>query len=252
LDFKKDAEEEFLSQITPDEREKYELSKHIPLDSLKEFAEQFRSSLPEMVPTGDVNFGNEVEGVFNRPNIREGTDFIPPGPVVNEERRTDRIREEIEDSRGREQPLNERHRKLERIVWDSINPEVRTFLKEEYGGRCQICNFTFQKRDGESYFECVQLVSRTITGWIDRPGNYLCLCANCCSKFQHGEVIAKDLIQSIRESSLTGNELQFDFKLCGKDESLSYSERHLIDFKALINTDHNEDGNDTDSDGGNS
>jgi predicted restriction endonuclease len=112
-------------------------------------------------------------------------------------RRRQKTREEIDAARGREPNVNERFSRVPRKIWEAKNSSVREFLKQQYQGRCQICQETFSQRDGQPYFEGVYLVSRTRARWVDRYGNVLCLCANCSAKFLHGELIATSLLQQI-------------------------------------------------------
>lgn len=81
-------------------------------------------------------------------------------------------------------------------------------------------------------------MSRTRARWIDRPGNVLCLCANCCAKFVHGEVVADDLLQQIEgfRPSKEGGPLSPNLRivLCGRLTEIRFSERHLLDLQELV------------------
>ena len=125
-------------------------------------------------------------------------------------------------------------------VWEAKNYEVRTFLKEQYGGKCQICNSTFSKRNSEPYFEGLYLVSHTHARWLDRPGNVLCLCANCCAKFEHGTVEAKNIEEQIKswkckaEGGIKMPSLKV--RLCGEDMEIHFTEQHILDLQSLFNS----------------
>ena len=115
---------------------------------------------------------------------------------------------------------------------------------EQYDGQCQICGDTFQKRDGEPYFEGLYLVSRTQAQWIDRPGNVLCLCATCCAKFQYGSVEADDILEEVkafctRNEGGNGNPT-LHMRLCGEDVKVSFTERHLLDLQGLLKASSND------------
>ena len=123
-------------------------------------------------------------------------------------------------------------------TWKKKNEDTRTFLREQYKGRCQICDDVFYKRDGEPYFEGLYMVSRTRASWIDRPGNVLCLCPTCCAKFQHGSVEAEDIVEQIealrpRKEGDKGK-TSIAMKLCGKECQIDFSDRHLIDLQELL------------------
>ena len=132
-------------------------------------------------------------------------------------------------------------RLVARKIWESKNPEVRAFLKEQYDGHCQSCTATFPKRDGENYFEARYLVPRTDDGaaWFDRPGNALCLCATCCAKFEHGSVESPDnIVERLRSLKLKREDgtqpLSVQIRLCHEEVSLRFTERHLIDLQQML------------------
>jgi hypothetical protein len=61
---------------------------------------------------------------------------------------------------------------------------IRVLLRELHGGRCQLCSFTFEKRDGEPYFE-VHHLDPSIG---HHPTNLLVVCPNCHAQFEHATV----------------------------------------------------------------
>lgn len=68
--------------------------------------------------------------------------------------------------------------------YEGVPASLRTLLKIVYEGRCQICGFTFLKRNGEPYFEVHHIDP---TGG-HQPQNLLVLCANCHAQMEHTEV----------------------------------------------------------------
>jgi 5-methylcytosine-specific restriction endonuclease McrA len=65
-----------------------------------------------------------------------------------------------------------------------VPPGIRVLLRELHGGRCQLCSFTFEKRNGEPYFE----VHHLDPGVGHHPTNLLVLCPNCHAQFEHATV----------------------------------------------------------------
>lgn len=68
--------------------------------------------------------------------------------------------------------------------------ETRQFLMSQYKGFCQICGFTFSKKDASNYFELYDWlanVGRKANENIIHPGSSLCLCSNCHSSVKHGD-----------------------------------------------------------------
>jgi hypothetical protein len=61
---------------------------------------------------------------------------------------------------------------------------IRVLLRELHGGKCQLCSFTFKKRNGETYFELHHVDPQV----GHHPNNLLVLCANCHAQFEHALV----------------------------------------------------------------
>jgi hypothetical protein len=159
--------------------------------------------------------------------------------ISNPARRRDKTAEKIKEQQQEEPARAERFKKVPARQWEGKNNEARTFLEEEYQGRCQICDTTFPKRDGRPYFEGLYLVSYTQARWIDRPGNVLCLCATCGAKFQHGSVEAEeDVLSQVerwRASREGGSRTHaLHVKLCGEEVAIRFSERHTLDLQELL------------------
>lgn len=135
--------------------------------------------------------------------------------------------------------MSQRFKRVPAKKWEQKDNSVKHFLKEQYGGKCQICDYTFTKRNGEPYFEGLYLVSRTKAAWIDKPGNVLCLCANCCAEFEHGHVEADKISEQINvfkcvNEGGTENTAIIKLKLCGEDVELKFTERHIVDLQEIL------------------
>ena len=64
---------------------------------------------------------------------------------------------------------------------ESVPPGLRLLLREVHNGKCQLCSFTFAKRDGEPYFEIHHLDPKR----GHHPHNLLVVCPNCHAQFEH-------------------------------------------------------------------
>jgi hypothetical protein len=67
---------------------------------------------------------------------------------------------------------------------EGVPEGIRALLEVVHAGKCQLCSFTFPKRDGNPYFETHHLDP-------DRghhPANLLVVCPNCHAQFEHAEV----------------------------------------------------------------
>ena len=177
--------------------------------------------------------------LFARDGRSQPTDErVPPVPLVDAARRRSKIAAEIATGRATEPTREERFRRVGAVHWEDKNHMVRIFLRENYDGRCQICDDAFRKRDGEPYFEGLYLVSRTDSRWLDRPGNVLCLCATCCAKFMYGPVESDDIAVQVRDyrprsEGGTGDPV-LKIKLCGHDEIIKFTEAHLLELQEIL------------------
>ncbi len=119
--------------------------------------------------------------------------------------------------------------------WEAKNPETRKFLLNEYGGECQICGETFNKRDGKPYFEAVHFIRRTKARWLDHPRNALCLCANHSAQIMYGELATPDhdILNEIR-SSEEGRAYNLTIILCGESQTITFTANHMDEFRSGI------------------
>ena len=190
-------------------------------------------------------FSDKLKDALNKPGKATASPQVPEiSPVSNPERRREQTDKEIAAAREKEPHQSERQKTLPRTVWESKNPDVRSKLKQWYAGKCQICSETFQKRDGDNYFEAFYLVSRTEKGaaWLDRVGNVLCLCADCSAKFQFGPIESPaDIQKKIADLKLVNEggtqPHTVSIRLCGKDVAINFEERHLIDLQLMLKSD---------------
>ncbi|MEW2329430.1 hypothetical protein AB0880_16640 [Micromonospora chersina] len=209
------------------------------LDRMRQRQEQEQEETTAEGSFATDDFSAALETRFERP--AEVSEPIPDrdalaGRVGAPAIRRQRTRDSILDDLAGEPAPNDRFRDVGRRVWDGKNPTVRHFLLEQYAGRCQICTATFPKRDGAPYFEVIYLVSHTAAAWVDRPGNTLCLCPTCASKFLHGEVHADDLLPQIQQWSTAaegGTDSCLRIELCGQPVNIVYTEKHLLELQEM-------------------
>jgi len=249
FEFKTNIEQEFYSQF-PEKAARLELAKEIPWEKLKKLAtkeEVGEKDIEETPDYEDVDYKKELEQTFNCPQIKEHEEgHIPPDAIPEPTRRRGKIQGDIQNSKDIEPRPSERFKRVPTKKWEQKNCETKNFLKEQYYGECQICNYSFTKRDGEPYFEGVYLVSRTKAAWIDRPGNVLCLCANCSTKFMQRYVETCNILEQINAFKCvneggTEDTATIKLKLCGEDVKLIFTERHIysISLKPLVSASEN-------------
>jgi hypothetical protein len=239
------ASEADLSQFSQSERERISFALELDNDEIEMIKEKRRKERSEAVGVDEeteslVSVTEAIRDKFNRPGAdRVDHAWIHTTPVFDPERRRMRTQQEIAEAIASEPAKWQRFDRVPTKKWESKDYDTRTFLKEEYHGECQICGYAFHKRNGEAYFEGLYLVSRTKAAWIDRPGNVLCLCANCCAKLLYGEVETEgDIVEqlaSVRAYHEGGkSKAAIRFKLCSEDVALTFHERHIIDLQEML------------------
>jgi rubredoxin len=67
---------------------------------------------------------------------------------------------------------------------EAVPPSLRALLEAIHQGRCQICDFTFKKRDGKPYFEIHHLEPDK----GHHPMNVLVICPNCHAQLENATV----------------------------------------------------------------
>jgi hypothetical protein len=213
--------------------------RHNP-EAVRNFAKDILEIKPQSANEKDFDYSLLLRDAFERPNGTSTIEVISnPGSIISDPaQRRERIEKEITLAKNSEPTIQERFHIVSATVWENKENSVRAFLKEQYQGKCQICGYSFIKANGEPYFEGLYLVSIIHKKWIDRPGNVLCLCANCCAKFRYGPVKTEAIIDQIKAYRTYkeggSHNPTLIIELCGDQIEICYSERHLVDLQGII------------------
>lgn len=160
---------------------------------------------------------------------------FPSKKVHNPERRQEKIGEQFEESANIE--YNKRRRSV-RTTRNSIDPDIwlRNYYTNEDGEMiCQICKheMPFKKRDGNYYFEAVEVMSN---GFISKEheAKYLALCPVCAAMYK--EFIKKDdnQLQTFIETLVESDEPEIPIQLGEIETSVRFVESHFIDIKTIL------------------
>ena len=184
------------------------------LRELKQFPEEFKK-LKEL-----------VERRKRRPSF-------PEGPSRNTERRTERARESAKAAQRKEYEKRPRSVRISQPDGDKY-----TYLKESYTNEdgeliCQMCEdeMPFRRRDGEHYFESVQLFD-DLSG--EHTAAHLALCPVCAAKYKEFVKRDSDNATLVCTSIRSSEELVVPVNL-GQDEgSIRFVEKHLVDVLAVL------------------
>ena len=120
------------------------------------------------------------------------------------------------------------------------NRETEKFLLDEYGGQCQICDITFEQRNGSPYFAIAHLVHRSQAKWLDNPRNALCLCANHWAQFKYGELktLDEDILDQITDSEEDQPHI-ITVMLCNEPQVITFSVNHISKLRTLVEVTEN-------------
>lgn len=141
--------------------------------------------------------------------------------IENEVR--DKIKEEID--RGFFEDLTPNLTpKKRKIVISSIirNAKLPNKLKRLYDSKCQICGFTFKKKNGDYYSEVHHIIPLGESG-SDLVNNMVVICSNCHSQVTYAETKLGKLAENKREIFINGEK-----------KFINYLPEH---FKSLIKLD---------------
>jgi len=106
---------------------------------------------------------------------------------------------------------NKKIKKEVRISLIQRNPKLVGKLKELYGNKCQICQFTFEKETGQNYSECHHIIPLGEEG-EDTIDNAIIVCANCHRMLHYADVVKRNVINdNIREIVINGQQLTITY-----------------------------------------
>ena len=170
---------------------------------------------------------------------REGPEF-PQEESSNTERRRQRIQRHYSVAPPKSY---EKHVRTVRTTEDSI--DRHTQLRQWYTNEseqmvCQICKdeMPFKKRDGEYYFEAVEVLSKD---YLPREleSQYLALCPLCAAKYK--EFVKRDdqalteVCQALTEMEKESDSLEVPLTFGESSASVRFVQTHVIDLQAILN-----------------
>ena len=200
-------------------------------EKLAKFIEEIEKSKSEQSNEADDSdyTSDDLYRAFNR-----GEQEHHPEPSPDRPERPNRgPRGKQEENGEATWPKFDKKRRLKLKIERVKDQKIRKFLREEYHGHCQICNYTFQKQDSTPYFEAVYLVSNEEGKRIDNPGNTLCLYPNHVVEFLYGTIKAPDIFDQIK-SYQEGQSHHIEVQLCGEDKEIRYNQNHIVMLKELV------------------
>lgn len=158
---------------------------------------------------------------------------FPERPTANPKRRTERAKLHAKGA-----PRKEYGERSRSVRTSTTAGDKDTYLRENYTNDdgqlvCQICKeeMPFRRRDGEYYFESVQLFD-DLSG--EHVAAHLALCPLCGAKYK--EFVKRDpkYTSTIRKSISSSEHLIVDVDLGREAGSIQFVEKHLLDVQGVL------------------
>lgn len=159
---------------------------------------------------------------------------FPMRTSANPARRQEKMAQRFEDA---PQKSYERRERSVRTSGNSIDRDI--WLRNNYTNDdgqmiCQICKkeMPFKKRDGEYYFEAVEIFTDLS---IEHAELHLALCPVCAAKYK--EFVKHDPdgeMQRVKSAIMEENEPEIGVHLAGKNETVRFVETHFEDLKTIL------------------
>ncbi len=196
-------------------------------DDAKEWGRLYQAFKKEGISIDDVKLK------FSSQNSGAGPDF-PTAPARNPERRSKRIVEELKNKPKKaevpDSTVHIRRREIDR------HTDLRELYTNDAGEMtCQICEkeMPFKKRDGEYYFEAVEILTSHYFP-IEHETQYLALCPECAARYKYFVKEDITMMEDIKKQLMTLNNPKVFVQLGELEKNIRFVESHLLDLKTVL------------------
>ena len=166
---------------------------------------------------------------------------FPEKMSSNPERRQERFKERHDSTPKKEYEIRDRN---VRISQGDVDP--KNDLRERYTNAssemvCQICKeeMPFKKRDGEYYFEAVEVLSK---GYFPKEdeAQYIALCPLCAAMYKEFVIRDKDAMEELHSTLKDSDDPEVPLKWGELNKkSIRFVETHRLDVKTILQTQSN-------------
>ena len=164
---------------------------------------------------------------------KNGKPLLPEDAPVNAERRKEKIIEKYHKAPKKRYGKKNQSKKITR---NSIDP--KTWLREKYTNKegqmiCQICKkvMPFKKKNGEYYFEAIELFND-----FDREMEefYIALCPLCAAMYNEFVKHDEGAMKSLKNALINSADTEVPLQLGELDTSVRFVESHFLDIRTII------------------
>jgi len=182
------------------------------------------------------NNPKEIEALIAKKTARKESSTSPNRPLVDSERRKERLCEKI--SHEPEIEYGERKRSV-RVPTEITDEVIKTWLRNQYKDddnkmACQICKIEhFRKRNREHYFEKKAiLTAKFLRKTLE--AQYLALCPLCAAKYVEFIETDDDKMAELKETIVTSGNCEIPISFGDEETSIYFVEKHLHDLKIIL------------------
>ena len=143
----------------------------------------------------------------------------------------------LENAPDRE--YNRRGRSVRKVT--EATGETRMWLKNNYTNDdeqmiCQICEdkMPFKKRDGEYYFEAVEVFTQEYLTQDYGAAQFLALCPECAARYKEFVKRDKDAMVNLINQLTTSNSFKISLQLGGLGTRLRFVDKHWRAIKQIL------------------
>jgi hypothetical protein len=193
------------------------------------------------VEVDDIEFVKQYQKEFQdwKKVILQSSPAFPIRMSKDQGRREGKLNEDIENAPKK---LYKELLRSVRITRGKIDP--KTWLRNQYTNDrgqviCQICcnEMPFKKRDGEYYFEAVEVISDKR---IEFEELYLALCPICAAKYKIFIKQEREEAEKVRRKIIEGELCEVPINLDKGNESIRFVEVHFNDLKIILDAKEND------------
>lgn len=225
-------QKEVLKSLLTDPDKLAEYTKAVQAQQLKELKKKQKKTPEEILK--EMSDGKQGESKHNEDEIPD------PEAISNVEKREKKLEQEFAESMDQKTSLH--LSALKYTVQSKVEPSEKMFLKEMYGGYCQICNEHIVKHDGTAYFEAINILKTSLLdeqfkealglGW-----NSLCLCPNCAAKYTYGKKNLSDFENQVNSIKVESGEEEYIYLTIGLQDEykrIKYAPKHFLALQTAL------------------
>jgi len=182
------------------------------------------------------NHRDEVEQLKAALATRKEHPTFPTRPVVNPERRQERLGEQLSDTPDKEYEKRERSVQVPTEITDEV---IKTWLRNQYTNDenqmvCQICKMEhFRKRNGEHHFVKKGVLT---SNFLPKKlvAQYLALCPLCAAKYDEFVKTDDAVMAELREEIVSSENCEIPISLGDEKTSIRFVATHYHDLRSII------------------